>query len=130
MSRRGGAEFLELRLVPVGTTGTARRLLLLEGLAGLEETGVLRVLGDLVELLLPLEDADIILVRQDEHVSLGRRTARLPARPKIWWAELGSMSFIFPGGPLTSDGITTDLAGRLIPAASVSVQTQIDSNFR
>ena len=52
-----------------------------------------------------------------------------PARPNICCALLGSISFFLSRGPLTSVVRMTDLAGRLMPAASVSVQTQTLSSF-
>ena len=44
-------------------------------------------------------------------------------------AELASTSFILPRGPLSSVVSSTERAGRFIPAASVSVQTQTESIF-
>ena len=41
----------------------------------------------------------------------------------------GVDQLLLAGRPLTSVGSTTVRAGRLMPAASVSVQTQTDSSF-
>ena len=64
LARRGALQLLELRLAPVDGVLAARRLLLFESLFRLEQARVARVLGDLVVLLLPAQDAHVVLVGQ------------------------------------------------------------------
>ena len=124
LARRGGLQLLELR--PRSSTAALslrRRLLLLQGLLRLQQARVAwcpRGSG---------RTSPSSAGSSRRPRGPGRRRSRWssncgrPARPKIWWAVLASISFCLPSGPFTSDVSTTERAGRLMPDASVSVQT-------
>src|SRR5207247_1081378 len=68
----GGSAFetVEVALTPVFHPFTPRGLLAFQLLLGSQQGWLLGVLGDLVVLLLPAQDLDIVLVSQDVDVSL------------------------------------------------------------
>ena len=126
--RRGRLQLRELLGIPIGESRPAGRLLLGQRLLRLHQARVFGFFRNRIVFLLPPGELDVILVRQGEDVPFGIKL-RPPARPNICCAAPGSISFFLSRGPLTSVVSTTDRAGRLIPAASVSVQTQTGSSF-
>src|SRR5262249_55614007 len=68
-ARRGGPKFLEGSLAPVLDLVTLERFLALQILLRFQKGGITRRLGNLIELLLPAQEFNIVFVRQREDVA-------------------------------------------------------------
>ena len=123
LARRRGLQLLELAFAPVrAACRCASASCVFRSFFALSRPGSLGVFGNLVVLLLPAQDLDVVLVGQRVDVAPDRRIAAGPRGRRSAGRVLASISFCLPGGPLTSDDSTTERAGRLMPDASVSVQ--------